>query len=87
MSGLAADFDVEAAREPGDAVLDRNGMRLFLPAERRLSCWMASLSISRDANTKRAAFHDPKSRGASCPSSQPMVMLDSLLRPRREPRP
>ena len=86
-SGLAADFDVEAAPRAGDAVLDRNGMRLFLPAESRLLLDGVTIDFAETPTQSGLLFHDPKSRGASCPSSQPMVMLDSLLRPRREPRP
>jgi iron-sulfur cluster assembly protein len=36
-SGLASDFSVEAAPWAGDAVVEKNGLKLFLPAESR-SC-------------------------------------------------
>ena len=35
-SGLAADISVLATPQPGDAVVERDGVKLFLPAESRL---------------------------------------------------
>src|SRR5271169_5182177 len=35
-SGYSAEFSVEAAPKPGDAALDVNGLKVFLPAQSRL---------------------------------------------------
>jgi iron-sulfur cluster assembly accessory protein len=79
-SGLAAEFDVESAPRQGDAVLDYNGMKLFLPAESRLLLDGVTVDFAETPTQSGLVFHDPKATGASCSTSQPMVTLDSLLR-------
>lgn len=79
-SGLAAEFDVEAAPRPGDAVVEHNGMKLFLPAESRLLLEGVTMDFAETSTQSGLVFHDPKASGSSCSTSQPLVKLDSLLR-------
>jgi iron-sulfur cluster assembly accessory protein len=77
-SGLAAEFDVEAAPREGDAVVDCNGMRLFLPAESRLLLEGVTIDFTETRTQSGLVFHDPKSSGASCSTASPLVTLGSL---------
>jgi iron-sulfur cluster assembly accessory protein len=81
-SGLAAEFDIESAPRPGDTVLDRNGMKLFLPAESRRLLDGVTVDFADTPTQSGLVFRDPKSSGGSCSSSAPLVTLESLLRPR-----
>ncbi len=64
-SGLAAEFDVEAAPRLGDAVVEQNGV-FFLPAESRLLLDGVTIDFS-DAPTETGfIFHDPKGPACGC---------------------
>ena len=63
-SGLAADMSVKASPEPGDAVVERNGVKLFLPAESRLLLDGVTIDFADTATQTGLVFHDPK--GTSC---------------------
>ena len=80
-SGLAAEFDVEPAPRPGDAVVDLNGLRLFLPAESRLLLEGVTIDFADTPMSSGFVFYDPKSSGASCSTAAPsssFVTLGSL---------
>ena len=77
-SGLAAEFDVEAAPREGDAVVEYNGMRLFLPAETRLLLEGVTIDCAETRTQGGLVFHDPKSSGASCSTASPLVSLGSM---------
>jgi len=79
-SGLAAEFDVEPAPRQGDAVVEINGLRLFLPAESRLLLEGVTIDFADTRMSSGFVFHDPKSNGASCSTAAPssFVTLDSL---------
>lgn len=77
-SGLAAEFDVEASPREGDAVVEYNGMRLFLPAETRLLLEGVTIDFAETRTQSGLVFHDPKSSGASCSTASPLVSLGSL---------
>jgi iron-sulfur cluster assembly accessory protein len=65
-SGLNADISI--CREPiaGDAVVESNGIKLFLPAESRILLEGVTIDF-RDTPTQTGlVFHDPKQ--ASCSS-------------------
>ena len=66
-SGLAADISVLAAPAPGDAVVERNGLRLFLPAESRILLDGVTVDFADNAAQTGLVFHDPK--GTSCKST------------------
>jgi Fe-S cluster assembly iron-binding protein IscA len=78
---LAAEFDVEAAPRSGDAVVDIDGLRLFLPAESRLLLEGVTIDFTDSRMQSGFVFHDPKSNGASCSTaaSPAFVTLGSLV--------
>jgi iron-sulfur cluster assembly accessory protein len=70
-SGLASEFTVEASPLPGDAVVEVNGVKLFLPAESRLLLEGATMDFA-DTPTKSGLTFvtaTPSSCGAGCSSS------------------
>jgi iron-sulfur cluster assembly accessory protein len=81
-SGLAAEFDIEPAPREGDAVLEQQGMRLFLPGETRRLLDGVTVDFAETSTQSGLIFHDPKANGSNCSSSNSVVSLDSLFRPR-----
>jgi iron-sulfur cluster assembly accessory protein len=77
-SGLAAEFEVEQAPREGDAVVEYNGMRLFLPAQSRLLLEGVTIDVAETRTQSGFVFHDPKSSGGSCSTAAPLVTLGSL---------
>lgn len=72
-SGLTAEFAVEAAPRPGDAVIEREGFALFLPIEGRLLLQAVTIDFVDTPTETGLVFHDPK---ASCGcSSEPADAL------------
>jgi iron-sulfur cluster assembly accessory protein len=65
-SGLAADIGVLGTPLPGDAVVDRDGVRLFLPAESRLLLDGVTIDFADTPTQTGLVFHDPKQ--VSCSS-------------------
>jgi iron-sulfur cluster assembly accessory protein len=65
-SGLAADISVIGAPRPGDAVVEQDGVRLFLPAESRLLLDGVTIDFADTATQTGLVFHDPKQ--VSCSS-------------------
>jgi len=65
-SGLSADIEVKAAPEPGDAVIDGNGYKLFLPAESRVLLEGATIDFSDTAAKTGLVFISE--RPTSCSS-------------------
>ncbi len=65
-SGLAAEFNVEAAPQKGDAVVEVNGMKLFLPAESRLLLEGVTIDFAETPTQSGFVFHDPKKTSCGC---------------------
>ena len=65
-SGLAAEFSVEAAPLGGDAVVEVNGVRLFLPAESRLMLHQVTIDFAETPMQSGFVFHDPKQANCGC---------------------
>jgi iron-sulfur cluster assembly protein len=65
-SGLAADISVLRSPEPGDAIVERNGVKLFLPAESRILLDGVTIDFADTASQTGLVFRDPK--GTSCSS-------------------
>ena len=63
-SGLSADISVLPAPEPGDAVVERGGVKLFLPAESRILLEGVTIDFADTAAQTGLVFRDPK--GTSC---------------------
>jgi iron-sulfur cluster assembly accessory protein len=59
-SGLAADISVLAGPLAGDAVVERSGVKLFLPAESRLLLDGVTVDFVDTPAQTGLVFHDPK---------------------------
>ena len=59
-SGLAADISVRAEPQAGDAVVEREGVQLFLPAESRLLLDGVTIDFADTPTQTGLVFHDPK---------------------------
>ncbi len=68
-SGLAAHVEVEAAPRPGDAVVERDGIRFFLPAESRLLLDGVTIDFAETATTSGFVFHNPNAANCGCKST------------------
>lgn len=66
-SGLSADISVLREPSPGDAIVERNGVKLFLPAESRILLDGVTIDFADTASKTGLVFRDPK--GSSCSSS------------------
>ncbi len=69
-SGLAADISVKSEPEPGDAVVETGGVKLFLPAESRILLDGVTIDFADTPAQTGLVFHDPKATG-TCSSSGP----------------
>jgi iron-sulfur cluster assembly protein len=67
-SGLSADIGVAATPAPGEAIVERNGLKLFLNAESRLLLDGVTIDFADSAAHTGLVFNDPKQ---VCCSSQP----------------
>jgi len=65
-SGLAADISVRRDPAPGEAVVERNGIRLFLPAESRILLDGVTIDFADTPSQTGLVFRDPKQ--VSCSS-------------------
>ena len=71
-SGLAADISVVGSPLAGDAVVERDGVRLFLPAESRILLEGVTIDFADTATQTGLVFHDPKQ--VACSSHGVKVM-------------
>jgi iron-sulfur cluster assembly accessory protein len=62
-SGLNAEMAVLSEPMPGDAVVDRDGLRLFLPVESRLLLQDVTIDFTDTPAKTGLVFHDPKATG------------------------
>jgi iron-sulfur cluster assembly accessory protein len=65
-SGYSAEFNVEPLPRSGDAVLDINGLKIFLPAESRLLLEGFTVDFVETAAEAGLRFFDPNAAGDSC---------------------
>jgi len=77
-SGLAAQFDVEAAPRSGDAVVEQSGIKFFLPAESRLLLDGVTIDFAETATDGGLVFHDPKTPSCGC-KDQGESAIDALI--------
>ncbi|HTV33434.1 MAG TPA: iron-sulfur cluster assembly accessory protein [Methylocella sp.] len=61
-SGLTAEISVLRDPPPGDAIVERNGVKLFLPAESRLLLDGVTIDFADTASQTGLVFHDPKAK-------------------------
>jgi iron-sulfur cluster assembly protein len=69
-SGLSASFSIEKNPMPGDAVHERDGMKLFLPAESRMLLEGVTLDFADTPTETGLIVRDPKAAACGCGSSQ-----------------
>lgn len=72
-SGLASEFTVEAAPLRGDNVIEKNGVKLFLPAESRLLLDGVTIDFTDTLMSSGLTFIDPKAASCDCSSASPGV--------------
>jgi len=65
-SGLASEFTVEPVLLPGDASLDCNGLKVFLPAESRLLLEGVTIDFADSIGESGLTFRNPNAPAASC---------------------
>jgi iron-sulfur cluster assembly protein len=63
-SGYASEFSVEAAPKAGDAAVDVNGLKLFLPAESRLMLEGVTIDFADTPTQSGLTFFNPNA--AAC---------------------
>jgi iron-sulfur cluster assembly accessory protein len=64
-SGLAAEMAVKAQPEKNDAVVVRDGVKLFLPAESRMLLDGVTIDFAETPTSTGLVFHDPKATTCS----------------------
>jgi len=73
-SGLAADMEVRPALEPGDTVVERDGVKLFLPAESRILLEGVTIDFADTPTQTGLVFHDPKGTSCSTSAARPVAL-------------
>jgi iron-sulfur cluster assembly protein len=68
-SGFNSNFTVEAAPLEGDAVLDSNGIKVFLPAESRILLEGVTVDFADTAMATGLSFINPNAQSCACSSS------------------
>ena len=68
-SGFNSSFTVEAAPQQGDAVLDSNGVKLFLPAESRIMLEGVTVDFTDTAMSTGLSFINPNAQSCACSSA------------------
>ena len=86
-SGYSSEFTVEAAPKGGDAELQVNGLRLFLPAESRLLLDGVTVDFTETPLQSGLSFVNPNAEACGCstagdnkPPAQATVSLSSIKR-------
>ena len=79
-SGLASEFTVEAAALPGDAVVEVNTVKFFLPAESRLLLEGATIDFTDTPTNSGLTFvtATPSTCGSGCSSSSSSGSMASI---------
>jgi iron-sulfur cluster assembly protein len=68
-SGFNSSFTVEAAPQQGDAVLDSNGVKVFLPAESRIMLEGVTVDFADTAMSTGLSFINPNAQPCACSSA------------------
>jgi len=69
-SGYNSEFSVEATPKTGDAALDVEGLRLFLPAESRLLLEGVTIDFVDTPTQSGLSFFNPNAAPCACSSSE-----------------
>ena len=68
-SGFNSSFTVETAPLQGDAVLDSNGVKVFLPAESRILLDGVTVDFTDTAMSTGLSFINPNAQSCACSSA------------------
>jgi len=68
-SGLAGEFSIESAPQPGDAVHEHRDVRMFLPAQSRLLLAGVTIDFVDTPTQSGLVFHNPNGAAHSCGSN------------------
>lgn len=68
-SGLSSSFTVEASPQAGDAVLESNGIKVFLPAESRILLEGVTVDFADTPLSTGLIFINPHAQACGCSSS------------------
>jgi iron-sulfur cluster assembly protein len=68
-SGYSSSFTVESAPLQGDAVLQSNGIKVFLPAESRILLDGVTIDFADTAMSTGLTFINPNAQTCACSSS------------------
>lgn len=68
-SGFSSSFTVENAPLEGDAVLDSNGVNVFLPAESRILLEGVTVDFADSPMSTGLSFINPNAQSCGCSSS------------------
>jgi len=86
-SGYTSEFSVEASPRGGDATLDVNGLRVFLPAESRLLLDGVTVDFADTPLQSGLTFVNPSAAACGCstageasPPAQATVSVSSIKR-------
>ncbi|MBI1175233.1 MAG: iron-sulfur cluster assembly accessory protein [Sideroxydans sp.] len=69
-SGLSSEFTIEAAPLAGDAVLESNGVKLFLPAESRILLEGVTVDFADTPMSTGLTFINPNAAACGCSSAE-----------------
>ncbi len=80
-SGLSAEFAAEAAPKAGDATLDWNGLKVFLPVESRLLLQGVTVDFVETAVESGFSFINPNAASCGCSSTASSSQPDMAAKP------
>lgn len=69
-SGLSSEFTVESAPLEGDAVLESNGVKVFLPAESRILLEGVTVDFADTPMSTGLTFINPNAQACGCSSAE-----------------
>jgi iron-sulfur cluster assembly protein len=69
-SGLSSEFTVESAPQEGDAVLESNGVKVFLPAESRILLEGVTVDFADTPMSTGLTFINPNAQACGCSSAE-----------------
>lgn len=69
-SGFNSSFTVESAPQAGDATLDSNGVKVFLPAESRIMLEGVTVDFADTAMSTGLSFINPNAQSCGCSSAE-----------------
>lgn len=67
-------MQVRTAPEQGDTVVERDGVKLFLPAESRILLEGVTIDFADTPTQTGLIFHDPKGTSCSTGAARPVAL-------------